>query len=284
MKEKSLFQLKRLWILILMVLFLSGSVAAHIFLSSDLTYVPGYMGVNGLLEVFKVPLGILALLFPVVALVSASHRSEQTKKQIIISESQNSFANYYKHVEEFEKITLLLEKRFNLEYINHRELYFILFPLNSPSHVKTDSTGIGVRPHSKIYIISKALYDLVDVINHMEDQEAYSSMPVNSFFSVLSSFSKELKFMPKESAECHRVTVEPFLDRRTMMIKENDPFIHYHAFAEYLSILGSFCNVVPEFKRVSDSPEISKLAFRVLDKYKIPFYQDPETGEILTSR
>jgi len=52
---------------------------------------------------FRVPLGILATLIPNIALLAASHRSEQTKEQIRITSEQNVFSNYYKHLEEFLK-------------------------------------------------------------------------------------------------------------------------------------------------------------------------------------
>ena len=37
------------------------------------------------------------------ALLAANHRSEQTKAQISSNAQQNLFANFYKHIEEFEK-------------------------------------------------------------------------------------------------------------------------------------------------------------------------------------
>lgn len=61
-----------------------------------------FSGFNFALTVFKVPLSILALIIPTVALFAANHRSEQTKEQMRLANVQNNFANYYKHREEFE--------------------------------------------------------------------------------------------------------------------------------------------------------------------------------------
>jgi hypothetical protein len=71
-------------------------------LSADLSTSLGY---------FKVPLAILAALIPVLGLLNANHKSEQSKAAIELSRSQNNFANYYKHLEEFCKYCESVEQR-----------------------------------------------------------------------------------------------------------------------------------------------------------------------------
>lgn len=71
--------------------------------NSDIDLDLSYKGFNRFVEIFKVPLGTLALLIPSVALLAANHRSEQTREQILTAQSQNNFSNYYKHIEEFDK-------------------------------------------------------------------------------------------------------------------------------------------------------------------------------------
>lgn len=65
-------------------------------------------------EIFRVPLAVAALAFPGSAWVIASHRSALTLKQITETESQNKFANYFKHREEFFKHIEALELPFRL--------------------------------------------------------------------------------------------------------------------------------------------------------------------------
>lgn len=77
-------------------------------------------GFNNVLEVFKVPIGILATLIPAVALLAANHRSEQAKEQMRLAAAQNIFANHYKHLEEFEDYC---ESRLDhIEKINARNI------------------------------------------------------------------------------------------------------------------------------------------------------------------
>jgi hypothetical protein len=64
-------------------------LASYIACNSVLTWEGGYIGLNNSWEIFKTPLAILALAFPFVALVTANHRSIQSKKQIETSLEQN---------------------------------------------------------------------------------------------------------------------------------------------------------------------------------------------------
>lgn len=58
-------------------------------------------GINELVSIFQIPLGIVALLIPVLAVYAANHRSEQSREIIRLTQIQNFFTNYYKHLEEF---------------------------------------------------------------------------------------------------------------------------------------------------------------------------------------
>ncbi len=84
--------------------------AVYIIFTSSLEGALGFQGLNNFIVIFKVPIGIAAISFPLVALVTANHRSIQSKKQIensqiqiLEAEQQNRFSNYFKHLEEFEK-------------------------------------------------------------------------------------------------------------------------------------------------------------------------------------
>ncbi|MDN3632498.1 hypothetical protein [Vibrio lentus] len=95
-----------------------------------------YVGFNNFLEYFKVPLGFLALSIPTGAVFAANHRSEQTKKQIVLTNKQNLFTNYYKHLEEFEKyakeqitnIAAQHDRQSTIYNLNIRHLHKVLFP------------------------------------------------------------------------------------------------------------------------------------------------------------
>ncbi len=124
--EKSLIELGVLWWTVGILAVLSGIVATVIICNSDLVWDFSYEGFNQAITIFKVPLAILALIIPIVALLAANHRSEQTKKQIIVVGGQNNFANYYKHVEEFNKYlndTIDDGVTFTSKHLLHKSLF-----------------------------------------------------------------------------------------------------------------------------------------------------------------
>jgi len=59
--------------------------------------------VNKLISDFKIPIAILAIIFPSAAFAVSLHRSKQTEVQIALLMNQNNFNNYFKHLEEFSK-------------------------------------------------------------------------------------------------------------------------------------------------------------------------------------
>ncbi|WP_372372708.1 hypothetical protein ACDI10_12495 [Vreelandella venusta] len=125
--QKSLVELKVIWLVVGGFSVLSAFVALVVGLNSELSPEYSYVGFNHAVVVFRVPLAIFALIIPIVALLAANHRSEQTKEQIRVSNEQNRFSNYYKHVEEFEKYLNKIwgEKLYTS---SPRKLHKVLFP------------------------------------------------------------------------------------------------------------------------------------------------------------
>jgi hypothetical protein len=67
-------------------------VAIIIYRNSNLILDCSFNGFNQLLIIYKVPLGILALAFPFVAIVASNHRSVQSKAQINLALNQNELS------------------------------------------------------------------------------------------------------------------------------------------------------------------------------------------------
>jgi len=116
--EKSLFELPTVKTIAIVTGASTSIVIVVIYVTSNLSFQSGYSGINNLIEIFKIPLGILAIGLSLIGLCGANHRSEQTRKQIErtakqidlstlqieATRSQNNFSNYYKHAEEFSKL------------------------------------------------------------------------------------------------------------------------------------------------------------------------------------
>ncbi|MEN4749727.1 hypothetical protein ABEH28_08135 [Pseudomonas sp. Ps21-P2] len=130
----------------------------------NLKFNPSSEGWNNAIEIFKFPLGLLAVSIPLIALFAANHRSVQSKAQMELTQSQiklsniqleltqsnNHLTNYYKHVDEFQKY---LETHVNnLEFIDGnkaqvaypRKLHKMIFPGAKRGALKVDEDFIKV--------------------------------------------------------------------------------------------------------------------------------------------
>lgn len=120
--HKSFLSLKVLWVVVATHAAIALVAALVITLNSELQPNYTYVGFNNALNIFKIPLGVLALIIPIVALLAANHRSEQTKEQMRLASENNNFSNFYKHTAEFEsyltehegaKIKISLPRKFH---------------------------------------------------------------------------------------------------------------------------------------------------------------------------
>lgn len=100
---KSFLHLKVVWGAIIFLAVLALVASIFIISNTRLICDPSAKGFNNFLSLFRFPLGMLGMIIPIVALLAANHRSEQTKEQIRVTGLQNNFSNYYKHMEEFCK-------------------------------------------------------------------------------------------------------------------------------------------------------------------------------------
>ncbi|RZK61945.1 MAG: hypothetical protein EOO85_32820, partial [Pedobacter sp.] len=124
------------------MLAIAAIVAIIIYIYTDLSWNFSSEGWNQALTTFKVPIGILAIIIPVIALLASNHRSEQTRRQISLTLQQigltsnqlemvtvnNGFANYYKHVEAFEEYVSEHGKGSQLEIAWPRKFHRRAFP------------------------------------------------------------------------------------------------------------------------------------------------------------
>ncbi|MBI6799335.1 hypothetical protein [Pseudomonas syringae] len=126
-----------------------------IYCTPGLNYNFSSEGWNNALDIFKVPLGLLAVAIPLIALLAANHRSVQSKAQMELTQSQieltqnnNHLTNYYKHVDEFQKY---VEGHVNnLKFIDGsvgrvaypRKLHKMIFPAAKLGILKVDESFI----------------------------------------------------------------------------------------------------------------------------------------------
>lgn len=136
------------WLAVFIPLLIASFIAVSISNENNLNYCPSFTKVA--LDTFftyqKIPLAIFSLIFPSIGLVVAAHHSALTIKQmqkidaqILATETQNKFANYYKHREEFFKFLDILEKTFNVVFNERNKLYKNLYPSNGQDNLDVKS-------------------------------------------------------------------------------------------------------------------------------------------------
>lgn len=136
--KKSFFELRVVWLSFWTLTLIAVFLGIWIAVKSDLTLDPSFNGFNFFLSAFRFPLGILAMIIPIIAVLAANHRSEQTKEQIRLTNIQNTFSNHYKHIEEFNKFVEGLEIA-DIDEIRTRRVHKKIFPLSHKGSHSIDS-------------------------------------------------------------------------------------------------------------------------------------------------
>ncbi|EMC8461176.1 hypothetical protein [Vibrio alginolyticus] len=158
--DKGFFNLKIVWATIIAITCISMIIFLLIISNSELETNLSYKGWNNFINYFKVPLGILATLIPLGAIYATHHRSIQTLEQmnqariqLKMTESQNVFSNYYKHLEEFEKYCK--EHCSESVYKNRRSLYQLAFPNTRQADYSANKELLDAFNESLLKSVSK---------------------------------------------------------------------------------------------------------------------------------
>lgn len=101
--DKGFFELSIVKNTLLTLSTLSFIACIFICSNSNLKFDLTYEGFNNFFTIFKFPIGLLSLSVPLLAVYAANHRSEQTRVQIAHISSQNTFKNYFDHLDNFDK-------------------------------------------------------------------------------------------------------------------------------------------------------------------------------------
>lgn len=139
--ERELFELRSFWISIVVPIAISCGLGCVLRTQTPLQWDFSWNGANDFLEIFRVPIGILALIFPSVALIASNHRSRQTVRLISLQNSQNIFVNHYTHMDKFEEHCRELEafKKSFLSAHNPRIFHSVIYPMSKDGDYSLNS-------------------------------------------------------------------------------------------------------------------------------------------------
>ena len=258
--DKSFFQL---WVVRLTVFGLIGlAYWVYDLILENGVYIECYTSAcfNESVTTFKVPLGILSLLIPIIAIYAANHRSEQTKKQIELSREQNNFTNYYKHLEEFEKYFEKVESskaRKGVSSLSARDIHGIFFPEGITGNLHTiHSINLLVNePYQTAVNVLEGLKKLQSEGDNMNTREKIHDLCEALLFQakrISSCFNLGLTVLSEETLKKHWQIIKNDLNiiQFEQQALSLEPFIS--PFLTFAEIYNDVSNFIPVEHEVSE--------------------------------
>ncbi|WP_049629330.1 hypothetical protein [Cellvibrio sp. pealriver] len=210
--DKSFFNLFIVRLFIGALAAASIAVTIIIIKNSNLEADYSYKGINQLLTVFKVPLSILATLIPILAVFAANHISEQSKESNRLSKEQNTFSNYYSHIEFFTKYMDAYQSN-RVININSRKLHNLLFPLAKHGDYRISASEISKTMKVIIALIKPIkLYEKNHSVKNLESVKEKMLTSGTEIFLRLTDFAEENMFDETKVSIKSRLTSEQFAD------------------------------------------------------------------------
>lgn len=161
----------------LIIAILTASTIA--FTEPNLTFCFSSACYSEFVQIFKIPLTISALAFPLAGIVAAYHRSLETTKQIAIAESNNTFSNYIKHRDDFishleglSDLPLMFGK-----FRDVRIIYKAVFPKN---------TYMSFDPSSHLGEEIPILKEVRKIVSLLNQLDVHQDSTNDAIFEILS--------------------------------------------------------------------------------------------------
>lgn len=214
--------------------------------NSEVRWDFSYDGFNHFLVVFRFPLGILALIIPIIALLAANHRSEQTKEQIRVTNDQNIFSNYYKHFEEFSKyVDNHKSEDIKILDVDVRYAHGVIFP----------------HANNGDYSISENVVKVIDSLVNMP-HDIFLNVPENLGGEIDSDYKSKLISILRDGLLClnqkgndYIFTTLEDVDFTNKRYSNSYVIVSKWVILKGISILRaivSLCEYYPEYKAPSD--------------------------------
>lgn len=260
--NESFLSLKILWAVVAIHFFLAAIVTFFICMNTPLKLDLSSTGFNSFISIFRFPLSILALIIPIVALLAANHRSEQTKEQIRVSNNQNLFQNYYKHLEEFIKYS---EAQNNKALQSPRHIHRLLFPNVSSGKYELD--------HGFIEKVETALHSIFTKISLAYDSNSgeYSYTTSHEQKKKMSDLTSLFQVTTNHTNE-HKEMINNLIYKDYKHTPANYYFENIYTVALASTLSKEFIKLANFDTNYTPSENIKNLASFPIIKYKENFY------------
>lgn len=220
-------------------------------------------GFNNVFELFKVPIALLSLVFPAVALIAAIHRSEQTAQQLVHTKlqidklaEQHALSNFYEHRKQFLEVLSELESSHRIKFTEKSRIYRELFPSNNIK--KLDFKGDEAFLTPKLEALRKQYEASVKNLTLKNVYMAYRVMSdVARKLSIEADKPIKISFFPNESKSM------PTLVRYST----ENVYEYAYILGNVIEELATFAFVEVKVPELVNHHEFDKFAKELLEKH-----------------
>lgn len=200
---------RRFFILVIALLTIPILMAIYIIFTSDLSFKLGYKGINNAAEFFSAPIETIKFFITIIGILAIFMTFRQTEKQIYLTQRQNSFSNFYVHLEQFETfLKSECEKQEIPEVIHPRQLHKYIYQYedleikDNAISIFDDLTNVLTPDSSKTYSKDRYLESSLLKIRelaikiHDEDDLQYNFKLISSICDFYKILNIAIKFSP----------------------------------------------------------------------------------------
>lgn len=238
--KKSFLHLQVVWGAISALLAFSTVIGLVIIFNTSLLWDLSANGFNHFIFVFRFPLGILAMIIPIVALLAANHRSEQTKEQIKATGLQNNFSNYYKHLEEFVKYSQANLK--DIKDLDFRLIHKKIYP---------NSQEGDYEICRELFQALESSSTLISEISDNYPKDFNEGIPESDYEKYIGLVNKLGSYLGNDSGRFTAITIDPFDTYAKTYLKQSLLFLERIIYL--CTLIERMCHFTVDFKSKSQS-------------------------------
>ncbi|WP_135457657.1 hypothetical protein [Vibrio echinoideorum] len=236
--QKSFLHLQVVWGAISALLTFAIVIALVIIFNTSLVWDLSANGFNYFIFVFRFPLGILAMIIPIVALLAANHRSEQTKEQIKATGLQNNFSNYYKHLEEFVKYSQ--ENLKDIQDLDFRLIHKRIYP---------NSQEGDYEICRELFQALESSSTLISGISENYPKDFNEGIPQSDYEKYIGLVNKLGSYLGNNSGRFTAITSDPFDTYAKTYLKQSLLFLERIIYL--CTLIERMCHFTVDFKSKS---------------------------------
>jgi len=225
-----------------------------IYTGGDLLYLDlSFKGFNKALEIFKAPLGLMAVLLAIIAFYSSQHRAEQVLFQMKLTQEQNIFTNFYKHQEEFLKYIEELESK---DSIDEKRLLYVSVYDQAMQGCYTPSKKLNNTLNDSCF---EWIESMISVYQNRNEYDVSKLIRIQA--NLVSSFWGELFLNEDKFPKCHEFVEQ---DYNKMVINTISQIQSYEAIYKEIILFNASPEIYKNHQlKITNAEHFSTFTFKV---------------------